>query len=229
MKNEIKRLEAIEFFLIPSDSGKPYQIYAIQYGNRYKFENISDNIINILFAKLLDYPHILRRCNIANQDKRSIIEHVILQFWSKADSQLDIDDDGKFHFENIDYDDLKSFLLMSCNNAIKDLHKEEHDLSMRRLQVQRMIGVKYIAINNDGTSESSSRNFKYPTTVYGHQIFQILEDEIIKLHPHFKEVHVLCYSYKRYSKLNEYKAECLQNKPFASISRKAHSLGCREE
>lgn len=134
---QITHFKDIEFFCYPADT--TCTIYARQYGYMHRFCDLPENIINIAFSRLLDFSDMLKHCAVSGMDRRQIVERFILLHWANLDEVMDVDSDGKFHFETVDIESIAILIRESCNQALQDIIEQEDTLAQRRLQIEKVI------------------------------------------------------------------------------------------
>lgn len=100
----MKTLRNTEFFV---DVSSPSPVRAIQDGKYVPYSEIPENLINILYARFLDYPDIMRCCISENDTKRDTVEKMLIKAFGKLDGEMDIDENDVFHFDPADLEEMR--------------------------------------------------------------------------------------------------------------------------
>ena len=129
----MENLKNIEFFV---DLSSETPVRAIQDGKYISFSDIPDNLINILYARFLDYAAEMRCCISANDSKRDVVEKMIIKLFGKLDNELDIDDQEQFHFDPADLAELRRSCSINLQLQLSAKKEEAFilDHSIRRIE-----------------------------------------------------------------------------------------------
>ncbi len=135
-----QELKNVEFFLDRSDLTSEI-IFAKFYVPDLiiPFSDFSDNMVNILYLKLLDFSGLLKHCVLPSDDRRKVVAKFIIKHWGNADHIPDIDEKGHFNFEDVDLVGIKTDLAYAINSVILQLIQERYRLEQEQLAVSEKI------------------------------------------------------------------------------------------